>query len=33
MELEEIKEDIENAITKFSSEYPSTYIQYYISSK
>ncbi len=29
MELNEIKEDIENAIDKFADKYPSTYYQYY----
>ena len=29
MELEEIKEEIENAIIKFADKFPSTYNQYY----
>lgn len=33
MEIEEIQEDIENAIEKFNDEYPSTYFQYYKNSK
>ncbi len=29
MELQEIQEDIETAISKFATKYPSTYFQYY----
>lgn len=29
MEINEIREDIENALTKFATKYPSTYYQYY----